>query len=397
MNFINLLLLISASQGFIFGLVILFSPLFRSKANNFLGYSILILSLLMLNMFLDNIGFFKTYPKLKIIDDIEWIFLFPVTFFFYIVTLIAHDVKKNKKLKWLYAPIVLSIILNMSVNLETDYGAYTVAMKHKEYIFSLLFDLEKLGYYTFNLLMGLWLYILIQKSDILDKNSQLKWVKSLWILVFFMTLIWIILYLIRDENFNINPDILKGILPIGLSFFIYWVFYNGIYRLKLVTDRKEILSILNRKNLIHKNSKTDVLDKNKLQGKKTEMFNDIDMVSSHTFSKSNLYFKKLESFLYDDYIYRDPNLSREVVAEKLNISPGYLSQIINAVTNNNFTAYINSFRVEEVKKMIVNEEFDKYSLLAIGLEAGFKSKTTFYSAFKKETGLTPSEFKSRHK
>ncbi len=47
--------------------------------------------------------------------------------------------------------------------------------------------------------------------------------------------------------------------------------------------------------------------------------------------------------------------------------------------------------------MILNEQFDKYSLLAIGFESGFKSKTTFYNSFKKETNCTPREFKNKYK
>ncbi|RKN36914.1 AraC family transcriptional regulator, partial [Aquimarina sp. AD1] len=116
-----------------------------------------------------------------------------------------------------------------------------------------------------------------------------------------------------------------------------------------------------------------------------------------SFSKDNIYFQKLEGLLEKDYIYRNPNLNQEMVAQTLNISSGYLSQIVNDVTKKNFTAYINSYRVNEVKEMILNEEFDKYSLLSIGLEAGFKAKSTFYTSFKKETGLTPNQFKIDHK
>jgi len=101
--------------------------------------------------------------------------------------------------------------------------------------------------------------------------------------------------------------------------------------------------------------------------------------------------------IHEEHIYRDPNLSQDAVAEKLGISAGYLSQIINTVAQKNFKAYINGFRVEETKRMMLDTEFDKYSLLSIGLESGFNSKTTFYNSFKKETGYTPSEFKKKHK
>ncbi len=394
MNFIKFLLLISASQGFIFGTVVLFSPFFKTKYNNYLSYSILVLSLLMLNMFLDNIGFFNTYPKLSIIDDIEWIFLFPVTFFYYSITLITHKLEKSKKLKWLFVPLLMSVILNVVVDLEKDYKAYTIIIDNKEQIFSGLFDIEEISYYIFNLVLLIWSNVLIKRLDELYDNNQLKWIKSVWRSVFVLTVIWIVLALIEEEIIEEgNPEVLVAILSIGLSFFMYWIFYNGIYKLKLATDQKEILDILNKKNFSLRDDQI-YAERELLNNKKTKIPDDIDETTTG-FSRDNIHFMTLELLIYDEFIYRDQDLNREIVAEKLGISSGYLSQIVNSITDKNFTSYINHFRIQEAKQMIIDPEFDKYSLTAIGLEAGFKSKTTFYKVFKKETGLTPSEFKKQ--
>jgi len=53
-------------------------------------------------------------------------------------------------------------------------------------------------------------------------------------------------------------------------------------------------------------------------------------------------------------------------------------------------------RVEEAKTYLIDNEFANYTLVAIGLEAGFNSKSAFNSSFKKITGKTPSQFKQRH-
>ncbi|MEL7219898.1 MAG: helix-turn-helix domain-containing protein, partial [Bacteroidota bacterium] len=110
----------------------------------------------------------------------------------------------------------------------------------------------------------------------------------------------------------------------------------------------------------------------------------------------NAYFKKLEALCADERIYLDHTLDRAQVAERLGISPGYVSQIVNTITGDNFSTYINRYRVEAVKVMIASAEFDNYSLLAIGLESGFSSKTTFHTAFKKLTGMTPNSYRKRH-
>ncbi|MFA8436982.1 MAG: helix-turn-helix domain-containing protein [Marinifilaceae bacterium] len=71
----------------------------------------------------------------------------------------------------------------------------------------------------------------------------------------------------------------------------------------------------------------------------------------------------------------------------------HLSEIINQGHGLNFNDYINQFRVEEFKRLLQDPQFSKETLLVVEFEAGFNSKTTFNTAFKKFSGMTPSEFK----
>lgn len=388
MNPINLFLLIAAFQGFVLSILILFSSFFKSKANNYLGYTIGILSLIMLNIFLSNIRVFDTHPKLRILDTIEWSFLFSTFFFFYILKVVNHDLIKNKTLTLLYLPIALSVIIHIIAHLEVDFSLYEIRFEGKVFLYDLVFGLEEIGSYIFNATLLVWSYRVIKKTSN-NKSLTVRWVKKLWFFVFFITLTWIILFLIDLFLLESYPQLDHYIiydlyiLAIQLSLLVYWVAYTGLYKLKLANGRKEILDLLDKKATNSKESRENTIKSMR--------------VSSSNFSENNAYFVKLEQLLLEQFIYRDPDLSREVVAEKLGISTGYLSQIVNTITEKNFTAYINSFRIEEAKRMILDEQFDKYSLLSIGLESGFKSKSTFYNSFKKETGSTPSAFKNKHK
>lgn len=91
--------------------------------------------------------------------------------------------------------------------------------------------------------------------------------------------------------------------------------------------------------------------------------------------------------------YLNPDFSLQMMAEDLNISRHKLSEAINIGQKKNFYKLINEFRVEEVKEMLVNPAFNHYTVLGIGLECGFNSKTSFNRIFKEETGLTPTEYK----
>jgi AraC-like DNA-binding protein len=82
-----------------------------------------------------------------------------------------------------------------------------------------------------------------------------------------------------------------------------------------------------------------------------------------------------------------------MMAEDLNMSRHKLSHVINIGLQKNFYKLINEFRIEEVKDMLVNPKFKHYTVLGIGLECGFNSKTSFNRIFKEETGFTPTEYK----
>jgi len=110
-------------------------------------------------------------------------------------------------------------------------------------------------------------------------------------------------------------------------------------------------------------------------------------------SELTYYKKYVEDFLMKEKSYINPEISLRTLAEKLSISTNHLSQIINACFDQNFHTFINSYRVEEVKKMFADPNKQDESILSIAFEAGFKSKSTFNTFFKKKTGVTPSSYR----
>ncbi|HUF09109.1 MAG TPA: helix-turn-helix domain-containing protein, partial [Rhodothermales bacterium] len=93
--------------------------------------------------------------------------------------------------------------------------------------------------------------------------------------------------------------------------------------------------------------------------------------------------------------YRDPELTLPQLADHLGISPHNLSQVINSRLGVNFYDFINEYRIEEVKRRIRDDKASSLTLLSIGLDAGFNSKSSFNAVFKKMAGCTPSEFRKQ--
>ena len=114
-------------------------------------------------------------------------------------------------------------------------------------------------------------------------------------------------------------------------------------------------------------------------------------------TNDNAYFKELDFLMKEEKIYIDPNLGLENISKRLQISSNYLSRLINQLGGCNFSDYINSYRVEEVKFKLKDPDFDSYTVLSIAMECGFNSKSPFYSAFKKHTGVSPKEYRQQQR
>lgn len=102
---------------------------------------------------------------------------------------------------------------------------------------------------------------------------------------------------------------------------------------------------------------------------------------------------RLENYVYKEKPYLNGDLTASELARNLQISRHQLSQILNGELDKNFYDYINELRVEEFKKRISLPKNSHLTLLGIAFDSGFNSKTTFNTIFKKNTGLTPSEYK----
>lgn len=102
---------------------------------------------------------------------------------------------------------------------------------------------------------------------------------------------------------------------------------------------------------------------------------------------------RLEELLKSQKLYLRPRLSLDELAQEMNMSSNQLSQLINEGFQKSFYDLINEMRVDEVKAKIQDLDYAHLSLLGIGLESGFNSKSSFNLIFKKFSGQTPSQYR----
>ncbi len=102
--------------------------------------------------------------------------------------------------------------------------------------------------------------------------------------------------------------------------------------------------------------------------------------------------KLITDVLTEKKFFIDPNLKVEQFAKKIHVSPKKLSIVINELTGNNFSNFLNEYRIQEAKLLLETVK-DNSSIEEIFLKTGFNSRSTFNRVFKQATGLTPNEYK----
>ncbi|WP_273447906.1 helix-turn-helix domain-containing protein [Neolewinella agarilytica] len=354
-------ILASVVQGLFIGLAILCAPFFRSSTNNYLAGFILLVSGM---TFLGWQEFDHFWPDY--FWSLMWEFLIPVLLFQYALRLLQHPYLRAPWLPWLYAPFVVVLVADIIFDLDFSFGVYTLPFpqQHPAYQFyDSLLDSMALWW---NIFFFGWIFR-IARNDRNAAADKRRWLTRFSIALLLVMSVWFLSDYIQYRTAVEDP---YSMLWLALSLLFWYIAYVGVYQLRIVDERAEIGAL--RDQLLEPATPANV-------------------------SVGNDYSPALRQLMEEEQLYRNPDLGRQVVAEQLGISEGYLSQVMSTQVGQPFADYINSYRVEEAKRLLSSPEFSPYSLEAIGLEAGFKSRSAFYTCFKKATGTTPGMFRKEVK
>ena len=170
----------------------------------------------------------------------------------------------------------------------------------------------------------------------------------------------------------------------GISLFIFFVM--SLILLRLYKEKSKSYRLLFEKNKEQfEADKEAVLCKRDLS-KKT--------ISDEVYDKI---LSELLTAMTESKIYLQKDISVHKMAEILDTNTSYLSKVINDNFRLNFSGFINKYRIHEAQKIILSEEYKNYTIEAIAYECGYNSKSTFNDAFKRITGLTPSNYMGIYK
>ncbi|NHF60483.1 helix-turn-helix transcriptional regulator [Flavobacteriaceae bacterium TP-CH-4] len=118
--------------------------------------------------------------------------------------------------------------------------------------------------------------------------------------------------------------------------------------------------------------------------------------SSMDKATSQRHLTQLKTLLEMEEIYLDSRLSLKQTAERLGIAPRELSQAINENEQRNFSEFVNSYRIQKAKQLLVDAGYAQEKIATIAYDCGFGNVTSFNLAFKSATDHTPSQYRNRY-
>lgn len=359
----DFLVLLTIIQGCLLACVLIFNKKFQKKANYALAISLFGITLLGLGQIMHNLNWHLFYPIIPFLP-IRYTLFPAIGLYYYILFQINDNYRFSKKDYWIITPFLLLVLIDLV--LFAIYLVDSSILLENLHFTSYYHDAKELFAVLFSFGIIIWVLKEMQQlpgqldtkihKHLLDK---LHWAKNN---IAATTIVWSVWAIPQIYVILSGKDFWWMYYPtwIGMFIMIFWLGYFMILQ-------RDFFEIPTEANLPKNNALSE---------------------------KAEEHYQNILQLMSEEKLYRNPALNMNMLAEKANLSNGYLSQIINQKEGKNFYDFINTYRIEEVKLHLSDPKYAHYSILGIGLEAGFKSKSTFNTAFKKLTGQTPTAFKN---
>ncbi len=307
------------------------------------------------------------------------VFLHGPLFLLYTITL----TRPIFRFHWYYFVHLLPFAIVLTLML---FGSYYSESPYVPLIETLLKIISLLIY-----IIPVYLQLLKHRKNVKNifSNANQKYLDWLFLLSNGILLLWVVLFV--TTLFNIAGTLGQlsydgQVLKFSTDTFLIVMCYFGV--------RQPALYNLNGQVVLHVKdaSVPDVLDEEPVGEKQKSVAK--YKKSGLTSDQADEIHTKVLVLMETAKPYLNDSITLFGMAEMLRVPPNHLSQVINLLEDKNFFDFVNFYRVEEVKRIIHSNQLNHFTLLGIALECGFNSKAAFNRAFKKFTGLTPSEFKN---
>ncbi|MCK9207880.1 MAG: AraC family transcriptional regulator [Salinivirgaceae bacterium] len=352
-------------QGFYSAMVLTHTKL-RNPANHYLAFLLIVLSISILHSAF-IIPYFHQFHNTNFHVKEPFILLVVPFIWLYVKKLNEPRFSFNRKHLLHFAPFLVVMLLSLFFVFHRTQISDNQSLYSHTFVLNIVLYIIALGQYIFYLVYILRL-IRNFKTKALNELSNTENIDPAWLRIFLFTFLAVFLLLIVMMVIAIHrldADYFNNIVSLVFALAIYILGYKGLFQQTILPITPQIIA----------NSSIP------------------EEIKSPITQVDELLLDKLQRFMEKEKPYHEPELTLTSLAAQVEIGRNQLSELINTGTGGNFYDFVNKYRVEEVKQLMGNPKYKDYTILAIAFEAGFPSKSTFNSIFKKFTGFTPSEFK----
>ena len=365
------LFLFASVQGFFLAFLLWVHKKGSRKANRLLSVLILLFSLTLLYYVSFWTGFARAHRWVNGWTE-PFIFLFGPLAWLYVCQVYQ---KKLPGLLWIhFLPAALNFLWMIPFLLRNIFGRVEFLRQN---FFGFGETINQLQYVWISLsLISLFAYALVLVTGVYSQPSAINhsngksmrqaWIKKISWFFFGFTLAYSSYWLLAWSG--LMKPTYDYMISVTMSAFIYMVGYLGFHQPEIMSD-------------FHMNGKT---------GEKKYVR------STLTADQSKLLVEKLLRIMTEGKPYLDSNLKIQQLADMMDISSHHLSQLINENLQQNFADFINSYRINEARQLLISANYENEKVLSVAFDSGFSNKATFNTLFKKHTGMSPSEFRKRH-
>ncbi len=365
------LFIVGAFQGYFISIVLFSTNRGRKAANICLGLLIFLFSMTMFAYVLGISGLYERWPHLFGVTGPLWYLLGPL-FYFYIKLLLYIPIKISLKYIIHVIPAIINLSLNMPfyiLDADAKLAFFSTAGPSTDSVIGPIIFLIQVPTYLLLSIRIIREYESQYKNS--ESNSSIIHIGRIQILLLMIITPVIHDFIIFILKYTNNYTTGAELMTLNYSTMIFYTLMIQSFAYFVIRQPDEIFPAL-----------VSSADKYK-----TSTLRDSD-------KKEHL--ENLHILMNEEKPFLEPNLNRSDLATMLSISPHNLSQLLNQDAGLSFYEFVNNHRINEVKKRLVNSEYENYTVLAIALDVGFNSKSSFNRIFKQQTGVTPSSFVKMH-
>jgi AraC-like DNA-binding protein len=403
LNIFNLIMLLGAFQGFLLSGLLYLKNHRDRHANRFLIVLLLTFSIHLLHQVGFDTGFFNQLPFLHVIPY-SYLYVIGPAVYLYARALLnpTYTFTPQKALHFLPSLYMLPLLALYYSVLKVGPKAY------KMYFFTTIQVIEN---YIAPVLMLVYLvatyrmlyrYRRVFVAKQAELPMQLRWLLHVVSTLIVGMVVWK-MYFLYHEHVRGESLALTDYYPLYfmLAILIYWLGFNGflqsvpmqaIWKIVVapVASQQQLVTLA----VAHVDEPETKSTEDKLvQFQKMPPSDGLSRVGLSE-EQADKVLVHLDEQMHTMRYYRQQNLTLESFGRQIGIAPRIISAVINTKRQQNFSDFINSYRIEDVIRRLKNKEHAHLTLIGIAFESGFNSKTSFNRAFKEVTGKTPKDYKS---